>query len=485
MSLKQKTISGLTWSFIENFTKQGIVFIIGIILARLLTPREFGLIGMTTVFFALSESFIDSGFGQALVRKKNCTQADYSTVFYYNLFISIFLYGILFFTAAPISRFFDEPKLQLILQVLGLGLIFKSLSLIHLIRLVKHIDFKRQTKVTVIASIGSGIIGVGMAYQGYGVWSLVVKMLSSFALTSILLWFVNTWKPSLIFSKQSFKEMFSFGYKLLLSGLLDKAYNNVYYLVIGKYFSATALGFYTRADQFRNLPSQNLTVVIQRVSFPSLASIQDDIPRLKAAYQKLIRSTMLITFILMFGLAAMARPLVLTLIGEKWLPSVMYLQLLCFVGAFFPLQAINQNMLKVQGLSSLVLTLEVIKKIAVVPVILVGIVYGIKTMIVGMMLHAIVCFFMDSYYSGRLIGYSSLHQLKDILPSFLIAFLVAGGVYTIGYLINSSDQVKLILQGLIFVVLFIGICEITRIRDYLFIKQILTEKISSFKNRKQ
>ena len=283
MSLKQKTISGLSWSFVDNFIKQSIVFVIGIILARLLTPREFGLIGMTTVFISLSESFIDSGFGQALVRKKNCTQADYATVFYYNLCLGIVFYLFLFLTAGVISRFFNEPKLELIIQVLGFGLIIKSFSLIHLILLIKRIDFKLQTKITVLSSFASGFVGVYMAYNGYGVWSLVAKMLTGYLFTSTLLWTWSKWKPSFEFSWLSFKGMFSFGSKLLISGLLDKAYKNIYLLIIGKYFSATDLGYYTRADSFKNLPSQNLMVVIQRVSYPTLASIQDDIPRLKGA----------------------------------------------------------------------------------------------------------------------------------------------------------------------------------------------------------
>lgn len=477
MTLKQKTVSGLTWSFIENFSKQGIVFIIGIILARLLTPREFGLIGMITIFIVVSEGFIDSGFGQALVRKRNCTQADYSTVFYYNLLIGIVLYAVLFVSAGAISRFFDEPKLKLILQVLGIGLIIKSLSLIHLVILIKRIDFKLQTRITVIASLTAGLIGIYMAYHGYGVWSLVIKTLGTYAFTSILLWLWNRWKPSFVFSMQSFRELFAFGSKLMLSGLLNRAYKNIYYLIIGKYFSATDLGFYTKADQFKNLPSQNVTVVIQRVSYPVLSSIQDDIPRLKSAYQKLIRSTMLITFVLMFGMAAMARPLVLTLIGEQWLPSVAILQLLCFVGIFHPLQAINQNMLKVQGLSNLVLMLEIIKKALVVPVIIAGVIYGIHVMILGMVLHAMAGYFLDSYYSGRLIGYSIAQQIRDIFPSFLFAAFIGGVVFTAGIYIDLSELKTLLLQGFIFTLFSFGVFEIFKPTDYLFMKQIVTEKI--------
>ncbi len=477
MSLKQKTISGLTWSFIDNFSKQSIVFIIGIILARLLSPKEFGLVGMTTIFLAFSDSFIDSGFGQALVRKKDCTQTDYSTVFFFNFIIGIILYSILFLSAGFISRFFNEPKLESILQILGLGLVIKSFTLIHQIFLIKQIDFKLQTKITILASISSGIIGVYMAYNGYGVWSLVIKTLSGFVFTSIFLWYWNKWRPSFVFSWRSFREMFSFGSNLLMSNLLNKAYNNSFLLIIGKFFSATELGFYSRADQFKNLPSQNIMVVIQRVSYPALSSIQNDIPRLKSAYQKLIRSTMLITFTLMLGLAAIAKPLVLTLIGEKWLPSIVYLQLLCFVGIFFPLQAINQNMLKVQGLSGVVLKLEIIKKIIAIPVVIVGIFYGINTMIIGMIIHSIISYILDSYYSGKLIGYSIFQQIRDIFPSFLVSGCISSFVFLLGLFLKTSILMILIIQGLSYIFIFIIVLELFKMNDYLFLKQIVTEKM--------
>jgi teichuronic acid exporter len=476
LSLKDKTISGITWSFIDSFSKQGILFVVGIILARLLTPREFGLIGMTTIFIAISQSFVDSGFSQALIRKKDCTQTDYSTVFYFNLFMAIFLYAILYFSSGAISRFFDEPQLKLIIQVLGFGLIINAFTIIQRTRLTKRIDFKLQTKISIIAVIGSGAIGIFMAYQGYGVWSLVTKTLIGFALTSLFLWLWNGWFPSLIFSKKSFHEMFSFGSRLLVSGLIDTGYRNVYLLIIGKYFSASELGFYTRADQFKNLPSQNITSIIQRVSYPVLSSIQDDIPRLKVAYQKIIKSTMLITFIAMFSMAAIAEPMVITLIGEQWLPSVVFLQLLCFVGMFYPLHAINLNMLKVQGRSDLFLRLEIIKKLMAIPVIIVGITLGIKYMILGMILNSIIAYFLNSYYSGKFIGYSSREQLKDILPSFLLAAGIGIILFAIGYFMQTSMPLKLLIQIGAGVILTLGLVEALKMKDYVYLKQIIIEK---------
>lgn len=481
-SLKTKTVSGLLWSFIDNFAKLGLTFVIGIILARLLTPREFGLIGMITIFIALSQSLVDSGFTQALIRKKDCTQTDYSTVFYFNLFVGIILYAVLFFSAGAISHFFDEPQLLLIMQVVGLSIIVNAFAIVQRARLIKAINFKLQTKISIIASIVSGVIGIIMAYTGYGVWSLVYKSLLGYAISSFLLWIWNKWMPSFIFNKNSFKEMFSFGYKLLISGLIDTAYRNIYLLIIGKYFTATELGYYTRADQFNNLPSQNITMVIQRVSYPVLSEIQNDMPRLKEAYQKLIKSSMLISFVSMMIMIAIAKPLILTLIGEKWIPSVIYLQLLSFTGMLYPLHAINLNMLNVQGRSDLFLKLEIIKKILAIPVIAIGVFLGIKIMIVGMIFHSMIAYFINSYYSGKQIGYSSLHQIKDIFPSFILAMIIGVIVYLIGLFLYLPNYLILIIQLISGGGFFFVLAELFKMQDYLYVKEIFLDKVLKQKN---
>jgi len=482
--LKQKTVSGLTWSFVDNISTHGITFIVGIILARLLTPEEFGLIGMITIFIALSTSFINSGFSAALIRKNDCTDKDYSTVFYFNLLVGVLFYWILFFSSPAISRFFNEPKLIRLVQVLAVVLIIDSLTIIQRTILTKRINFKLQTKVSVIASIISGLIGIIMAFRGFGVWSLVARQISRQAINSFLLWFWNRWKPLLVFSVSSFKELFSFGSRLLVSGLIDTIYRNIYYLVIGKYFSAAELGFYTRADSFKRLPSQNLNAIIGRVSYPVLSSIQDDIPRLKKNYQKLIRTTILITFVLMMGMAAVAKPMILALIGEKWLPSVVYLQMLCFVGMFYPLHALNLNMLQVQGRSDLFLKLEIIKKILAVPIIIIGILWGIKVMIAGMMVNTIIAYYLNSYWSGRMISYSFKQQVKDIFPSFILAASVSILVFGLGYILPFTSWIKLIIQVLAGAILTIIICELIKFRDYVFLKEIILEKIATIKKNK-
>ncbi|NTW48142.1 MAG: MOP flippase family protein [Chlorobiales bacterium] len=478
MSLKQKTVNGLVWSFVDSFANQGINFVVGIILARLLSPDEFGLIGMITIVISLSGVFIDSGFSNALICKKEVTQADYSTVFFFNLFVGVLAYFALFFSAGAISLFFQEPELKPLVQVLGLSILISSLTLIQRVQLTKRIDFKLQTRISVIASVCSGFIGITMAYYGYGVWSLVYKQLAQEVLISLFFWLWNGWKPSWIFDKASFKEMFGFGSKLLASSLIDTIYQNIYYLIIGKYFSAAELGYYTRADQFRKLPSQNITGVIQRVSYPVLASIKDDVPRLKASYKKLIKGTMLISFVLMIGMAAVAEPMVHTLIGDKWLPSVVYLQLLCFVGMFYPIQALNLNMLNVQGRSDLFLRLEIIKKLLAIPTIIAGIYFGIKVMIMGMMVNTLIAYYLNSYWSGKFIEYSIVEQIKDILPAFILASVSGIVVYFTGEVLNTSHVITLAIQITVGALFTIGVAEMIKLEDYLYLKGILIEKFT-------
>ncbi len=483
-NLKQKTIHGLFWSFIDNFSRLGLQFIFGIILARILSPREFGLIGMLTIFIAVSQTIVESGFSTALIRKKDCSENDYSTVFYFNLIVSLVLYILLFFSSGLISNFFGETELKNMFKVFGLILIINAMGMIQQTIFIKEINFKVQTYVTLIASLGSGLLAIWAALVGMGVWSLVVLNLSRAFLNTVFLWIWSVWRPILFFSKKSFSELFGFGSKLLISNLIDTIFQNIYYLVIGKYFSAQELGFYTRADQFQNLPSKNITGVIQRVSYPVLSAIQDQPERLKENYRKLIRSTMYITFILMLGMAAVAKPMVITLIGEKWLPSVQYLQLLCFVGMLYPLHALNINILNVKGRSDLILKLEFIKKPTAIPIIIVGIVWGIKIMIIGMILHSVFSLFLNSYWSGRLIGYSAKEQFLDLWPSLVFSFFVNGIVFVISFIDLPSSLLMLGIQLISGLILTILLGEIIKFRDYRYLKSLIIEQLGVLRQTK-
>ena len=464
--LKNKALKGVFWSFIESISNQLFVFVIGIIIARILSPKEFGLIGMVSVFMAISQTFIDSGFSQALIRKKNCNQTDYSTVFIFNLVVALFIYLLLFFGAGYISDYFKEPQLKEIVRVLAIGIIINAFILIQRTILTKEINFKLQTKISVLATILSGLLGVAMAYNNYGVWSLVIKSISGLFITALFFWAWNKWRPKLIFSIDSFKELFGFGSKLLIGGLLDTVFKNIYSIVIGKYFTAEQLGYYTRADQFQALPSQNITVIINRVSYPILSTMQDDTAALKKAYKKMIITTMYITFLSMFLLAAIAEPLVHFLIGSKWHQTVIYLQLLCFTGIFFPLHVFNLNILKVNGRTHILLKLEIIKKILFVPIIILGVIYGIKTLIVGLIILNIVGYGLNSFFSGKFINYSMLQQIKDISPSLILAVIVCATVFLVGKFLLVANIFKIIIQSSLCAILALGLSEVLKLESY-------------------
>jgi O-antigen/teichoic acid export membrane protein len=471
-SLKSKAIIGTSWSLIDNIASSGITFLAGLVLARLLSPHDFGLLGMITVFIAVSNSLIDSGFGQALIRKTDIKPIDYNTVFYFNVVVGIFLYIALFAAAPAISIFFHEPKLILITRVTGTVLIINSVSIIQRTLFTKQIDFRTQTKVSLISSLVSGIIGIGLALKGFGVWSLIVQQLSRQLLSSVFLWVYCSWVPKLEYSFKSFKELFGFGSKLLISGLIDTIYRNIYYLVIGKYYSASELGQYTRAEQFNSIFSSNLTSVVQRVSYPVLSSIHGNDSRLKEAYRKVIKSTMLVSFALMLGLAAIAKSLILILIGEKWIECIPYLQIICFGGMLYPLHAINLNILQVKGRSDLFLRLEIIKKCIAIPVVAIGILFGIKFMLVCSVLTSFFAYFLNSYYSAPLLNYPTLDQIKDIIPTFLVSLIVASLMWSIT-LINLNIWLTLAFQITLGLVLMISIYEKLQLFDYLEVKQVL------------
>ncbi len=476
-SLKNKTIKGVSWSFVDNIAGSGIMFLVGIILARILTPKEFGLIGIISIFIAVFNSIVDSGFSNALIRKNNATHIDYNTAFIFNLILSGALFLGLFFLAPFVGTFFKEPQLVPLTRAMSVIVLINAFALVQRTLLVKRVDFKTQTKISIIASITSGVIGIGMALKGFGVWSLVAQQISRQLLNTVFLWIFNKWLPKLEFSIKSFKELFGFGWKLLVSGLIDTIWREIYQVVIGKVYAPSTLGQYTRAKQFSDIFSSNLSGVVQRVSYPVLSSIQDDNERLKQAYKKVIKSTMFMSFVLTLGLAAVAKPMVLVLIGEKWLPSVEFLQIICFSAMLYPLHAINLNMLQVKGRSDLFLILEIIKKTIAIGPILLGIFVNINAMLWGSVLTSFFALYLNAYYSGRDLNYSILEQVKDILPSFLIAFLMAGIVWAISF-INISPFILLPIQIRIGFLIIFAIGERTKMNEYIELKEIIVSTIN-------
>ena len=482
-SLKSKTVSGVGWSAIDSIARYGITFIVGIVLARLLSADEYGLIGILTIFINLFNVIVDGGFTNALIRKQNATDEDYCTVFYVNLLISVVLALLLYLCARPISVFFEREELVGLTQVMSLVVIINALSIVQRTRLTKRIDFRIQTIITIISSVISGTIGIVMALNDYGVWSLVGQQISNQLTATILLWISNKWIPKLIFSVKSFKELWDFGWKLLVSGVLGSLSEDIYNAVIGKNFSSQALGYYSRSQQFSTVFSSNITTIVSRVSFPVLSSLQDNTESLKAGYRRIIRVTMLPTFVLMLGLAAVAKPLILVLIGEKWLTSVYFLQIICFYAMLHPLHALNLNAIQVVGRSDLTLKLKVIKTVLALVPILVAIFFdNIYYMLVGSLVVSIFSYYLNSHYSGPLLNYPTIEQIKDIMPSLGIGLLMAIPVYLLSYLPASPFivlPVQIVIGGLIF---FVS-CEITKLPEYLEIKQIILQYASKFRRK--
>ena len=317
-SLRNKTVNGVFWSSVDRFSTQGIQFVFNILIARILLPEDYGVVAMLNIFLAVCRTFIDSGFSTALIRKIDRTETDFCTVFYFNIAVSVFFYLLLWVASPYIAGFYDIPLLEDITKVVSLTLVLSSLSGVHRAKLSIEIDFKSRAYISVFVALLTGGLGLWMANNGYGVWALVIQSVVSSLLTSILLWLTVRWIPKLIFSWKSFREMFSFGSRLLASSLLDTVYNNVYTLVIGKFFSASSLGVYSKADGLAQFPSSNITGVLQGVTFPVLSSIQNEDDRLASAYKRFLRLSAFVVFPLMIGLAAVADPFIRLLLTDKW-----------------------------------------------------------------------------------------------------------------------------------------------------------------------
>lgn len=440
-NLKSKTKKGLAWSIIERFATQGIQFLFSIILARLLSPDDYGVIAMPLVFLAIAQCFIDSGFSMALIRKPDLTEDDLSTAFYFNIGVGIVCYAILFVTSPLIADFYNTPILSDLLKVTALATLFNPLCAVQQAILTRKIDFKTQAIVSLSGAIVSGIIGLAMAYNGYGVWSLVFQQVGCYIIRTSLLWILGGWKPRKRWSWDSFHYLWGFGSKMLGAGLLDTTYNNIYPIVIGKFFSANDLGNYTRAQQFSTLPSSNITGVLQRVTFPVLSTIQNENERLARNYRKILKLSAFLIFPLMMMLSAIADPLVRVLLTDKWEGCIILLQIICFNMMWYPIHAINLNLLEVKGRSDLFFKLEVIKKIVGVSILCITIPHGIIWMVYGGIVGSLVSLIVNTHYTGKIIQVGFNIQMGDLLPIFVVSMVMWGIIHILNmYITNSCIQ---------------------------------------------
>lgn len=481
-SLRKKTIKGTFWSAADSFLGQGVTFLVGIVLARMLSPEEYGLIGIVTIFTTIMLAVVDGGFSQALIRKLNVTEDDYSTLFIVNMIMSVLMYALLFAGSPAIAGFFEKPQLVGLCRVMGLLLIFQALSIIQYTILSRNVDFKTKTKASVIAATLSGVVGITMAYMGYGVWALVAQQLSKQLIFSICLWLLNKWWPKMKFSIESFKYMWGFGWKLLLSVLLNNIWNQLYQTVVGKFYSPATLGQYSRSKEYAMIFSSNLTNIVQRVSYPVLSQVQEDKTRMVGAYRRVIKTTMFVTAVIMISMGAVAEPLIYCLIGSQWHVAATFLPLICISMSLYPLHAINLNMLQVQNRTDIFLYLEIIKKVIAIGPICIGIFVDIYWMLIGTIVTGIIAFFLNSYYTGKKLNYTSWMQLKDIAPSYGIAFLIALSVYFFKYL-PLSYWLILPIQIAVGTVVFFVTCEIIKIEEYLEVKNITVKFLDNLKGK--
>ncbi|MCF0165938.1 MAG: lipopolysaccharide biosynthesis protein [Bacteroidales bacterium] len=430
-TLKSRTAHGIGWAFADNLSGSGVMALVSLVLARILCPEDFGLVAIPGIFISLANSLVDSGFSSALTRKKSVTEADFNTVFSFHLSVSLIIYIILFATAPLIAGFYGNGLLVPIIRILGLTPIITALTLVQRVILIRRLDFRTQAVVSFISSLAAGIAAITLAASGMGIWSLVALQIIRLGMTSFLLWLHNKWLPSGFIDRASFKDMFSFGGRLLLSAIVSIIWTEIYTLVIGKIYSTSVLGQYNRAEKFKGMLSSNISIVMQKVSYPVLSSVQDDPDRQLRIYRKVFRTTVLMTFTSILGLAAVSGALVPVLVGNQWLESVKYLQLLCLSGVFIPLIALSSNIINANGRSDTTLRLEIVKTIMAVIPIMAGIYFGIKWLLFSMAVVYLLVYFIYGITVKKIIGYKIKDQISDIIPFALISVLMSFAVWSL------------------------------------------------------
>ena len=475
-TLGHKTIIGIVWTFFEYLFRVGIQTITTLVLAWFLFPEDFGLMAMISVFFAIAHTLIDSGFSQALIRKKEVSQADYSTAFYTNLVLGFLIYALLFASAPLISSFYNEPRLIVLMRIMGLVVIINSFQLVQVADLTRKLNFKVQFRVTLPSAVFSGVVAISMAVIGFGIWSLVAQMLVfSFACTA-LYWIVNKWRPSKDFSIESLNEMFGFGSKLLASGLLDTVFQNIYVITIGKLFSATLVGYYFFAQRIQQLVVEQLSGAVQTVTYPALSTIQNDNIALKEFYRKIIQTVTYVVFPFSVALIVLAEPLFSFMLKDDWLPAVPYLQLLCVAGLLYPLHLINLNILKVKGRSDLFFYVEIVKKIMIMIIILISLRFGIFGILIGQIVCSILAYIPNSYFSIKLIDYSVMEQLEDFIYTLLLAVTMGIFMYAVGLVLQLGGFAYFLVIGLAGAIFYVLTNYLLKTPAQMLVLQIVKEQ---------
>lgn len=473
-----KAISGLFWRMLERFGAQGIAFVVEIILAAMLTPEDYGLLAMVTVFIAISQVFVDSGMGNALIQKKDADDLDFSSVFYFNIFLCLVLYAVIFLLAPVIADFFDNDELVSIVRVLGIIVIVSSLKNIQQAYVTKKLMFKKFFFATTTGTIVAAALGIYLAYSGAGVWALVIQQLSNIVVGTLVLWFTVKWRPIKKFSLSRLKTLFSYGWKLLVSSLVDTVYTNLRQIIIGKKYSKADLGYYNRGRQFPSFIVTNINSSIDSVLLPVMSEVQNDISKVKEMTRRAIKISGFVIWPLMMGLLVVSDSLVNLLFGDKWTEAIKYLHIFCLIYAIEPIQTANLNAIKAVGRSDVFLVLEIIKKTVGICIIIITMQFGVYAIAVGMLIYAFVVSIINSWPNKKLLSYSYIDQVKDILPSVLLSFAMAIAVNPIS-LLEFGYLSKIILQAIIGGALYIGVAAMLKFDSLKFI----ISTIKDIKNR--
>ncbi len=482
MSFRKNAISGFKWSFIETFTSYFFTFIVSIILARILEPDDFGLIAMSTVFASIAKTIVDGGFGDSLIRKIESTEKDYNTIFTFNIILAIFLYILLYYQSPALARYLKQPLLRDIIRVTGISIIISSFSMVQTIILRKQINFKKQTKLKIIASFLGGIICIIMAINGLKYWSLVVPNIFTSVITSVILFRTSNWKPKIQLDFQILKEHFKFGSNIMYSSFVNIVNQNIFNLFVGKYFSASTLGFYYRADNLQKLPTSTLDQVVRHVTYPLLSQIQEDKNELVEKYRILLKYISFLNSTVLIGLAANSEILIKILFGDKWLPSVSYFQLLCLTGIFFPLTSINMNLLNVKGKSNITFLLSLIRFVFNFISIVLAYLYGLNIMIVTLIFTYLFDYLIVSFINQKTIMYSFKQQMKDISMSIIVAGIYGLIIFIFMKMFSIKNQtLEIVIVAILNLIIFIAVNEIFKLTEY----KLFKEKVQNFLLKKQ
>lgn len=473
--LKQKAIKGVAWNAVNTYSSKGLQFVLGIILARLLAPSDYGLVGMTGIFFAISSVFIDSGFGSALVQKKDRNEDDYSTVFYINLVVSIFFFFLLFLLAPYVATYFKQPLLKSLMRVSSLTLVISALVSTSRNKLFVAVDFKTITKISLTSTVISSVVALYCAFRGYGVWTLVMQSLVSSTVSAFLYFYFVRWIPKKRFSYSSFRRLWGYGSKMLAASLISEIYENLYSFIIGKRFSAADLGQYSKAGNYVAFVGSTTVNVLQGVAFPILSEVQDDYQRLLHAYRRYIKMIAFVVFPLLMGLCGVAKPMVLFMITEKWLPCVIYLQILCFSSLWTGIIRINLNLLYVTGRSDLVLRLEIFKKTIAFVILFISVFGGVIGMCVGRVIYSLLAFYMNTYYTKKLLNYGFITQIKEIAPSFLLSASMMAIALFISNAI-TTPVISLLVSLVVCPVYYVGVSYLFKISSIFELREIILSR---------